>query len=368
MKTGRLMCSIAALVILACSSGKKAFEKGDYYEAVTKSVARLKQKPDHDKSKETLRNAYPLALQSMEQNAQNVLASNDMFKYRNTIQVYNQINALAELVKSSPAALTVIKIPKTYYQEIGEFKEKASEELYTAGIQSMVKATRKDSRQAYFYFKECESYVPRYKEALEMMTQSERDGTLNVLWDESVTSQWTSSANFIRDLDKIQFLDLIHKNTAVAQIDKKTFDLNMLVSIQNYSEASPKVTKSEQQLVDSVKVGEKNVNNVKTPIYEKVHGKYTNFEKTVLSRGTISVTLHDNKTGNIVFSQQFDGNGKWTGSWGSCSGDSKVFSKAQRQNCDKGEPSPDFNSMKKQAQDEIEKKIYTELSGFLSNY
>src|SRR4051812_42616665 len=112
MKTRYQICSIALLMVMACSSGKKAFEKGDYYEAVVKSVSRLKQKPDHDKSKETLRNAYPLALQAMEQNAQNMLASNDMFKYRNTIQVYNQINALAELVKSSPAALSVVKTPK----------------------------------------------------------------------------------------------------------------------------------------------------------------------------------------------------------------------------------------------------------------
>jgi hypothetical protein len=369
MKTRNLLiCATILSIALGCSSGKKAYEKGDYYGAVSKAVARLKQKPDHDKSKETLRSAYPLALQELEQNAQNMLASNDMFKYRNTIQVYNQINALAELVKSSPAALTVIRTPKTYYNEIGTFKEKASEELYAAGIASMLKATRKDSRQAYFYFKECENYVPRYKEALEMMTQSEKDGTLAVLWDEAITSHWTGSGNFVRQLDNIQFVELIHKNVAVGQLDKKKFDLNMLVSIQNYAEQNPSVSRKEQEITDSVKVGEKTVNNVKVPTYQKIRGKYTTIEKTVVSKGTISITLHDNKTGNIVFSQQFEGTGKWTGSWGSCSGDSRVFSKTQKQNCDKGEPQPDYNAMKKQAQDEIDKKIYSELSGFLSNY
>jgi hypothetical protein len=40
--------------------GQKAYERGDYYEAVMQAVNRLRQNPDHDKSKEALKNAYPL--------------------------------------------------------------------------------------------------------------------------------------------------------------------------------------------------------------------------------------------------------------------------------------------------------------------
>jgi hypothetical protein len=369
MKTLRLLTIYCCAVLLwACSSGKKAYEKGDYYDAVSKAVARLKQKPDHDKSKETLRNAYPQALQVLEQNAQNILASNDMFKYRNSIQVYNQINQLAELIKSSPAALSVIRTPKNYYTEIGEYKEKASEELYTAGIASMLKATRRDSRQAYFYFKECETFVPRYKEALEMMTQSEKDGTLNVLWEESSYDQWTSSANIIRSLDQIQFVDLVHKNVAVGELDKKTFHLNMLVSILSYNESTPKVTKSEREITDSVKVGEKVVDNVKVPTYQKIKGKYISYEKLIESRGRVAVVLKDPKTGNIVLSQEFEGTGKWSGSWGACSGDDRVFTKAQRQACANGEPSPDKNILRNQAKENVDKAVTARLSSFLRDY
>lgn len=369
MKTGHLLFfSLIVLFVASCSSGKKAFEKGEYYEAVAKAVQRLKQKPDHDKSKETLKNAYPLALQELEQEAQNMLASNEMFKHRNTIGVYQRINSLAELVKSSPAALGVIRTPKTYYPEIGQLKEKASEELYAAGIQSMLKATRHDSRQAFFYFKECESFVPRYKEALEMMTQSERDGTLNVLYEETTHSYWTSSANFIKRIDEIQFIDLIHKNAAVAQLDKKKFDLNMLVSILKYSEGKPVITKKEQEIIDSVKVGEKTVNNVKVPTYQKIKGKFISYEKKVESIGSISISIHDNKTGNIVFSEEFKGTGRWSGSWASCTGDSRVFNKNQKQTCEKREPEPDIDAMKKQAREQIDSDVYNRLSNFLKNY
>ena len=368
MKNGSLLfCSVLLFVVVGCSSGKKAYEKGDYYDAVAKAVARLKQKPDHSKSKETLKNAYPLAVQNLEQDAQNIMASNDMFKHRNTIRIYNQINSLCELVKSSPAALTVIRNPKNYYNEIGAFKEKASEELYTAGIQSMLKGSRHDARQAYFYFQECESYVPRYKEALEMMTQSEKDATLNVMWEETIYDRWTNPDNVIAQLDDIQFVDVIHKDVGIKQADKK-FDLNMLVTVQKYTESEPKITKKEQEITDSVKVGEKVVNNVKVPTYQKIKGKYVRYEKKVTSRGTVSVTVHDKTTGNIVMSKQFEGSGQWSGSWARCSGDSRVFSKSQKENCDNEEPKPGSSQLKEQANQEVLKAMYAELSGFLRNY
>jgi hypothetical protein len=369
MKTGHLLTFTIFLFIgFSCSSGKKAYEKGDYYDAVSKAVARLKQKPDHKKSKETLRNAYPLALQQLEQRAENIQASNEPFKSRNVIGVYKRINSLAEIVKSSPSALKVIPRPKTYYDEIGKLKIKAAEELYNAGIQAMLKGNRHDSRQAYVYFQECETFVPKYKEALEMMTQSEKDGTLNVMYEESVYSYWTTSANIVKSLDQIQFIDLTHKNVAVGEMDKRKFDLNMLVSIMDYNEGTPKVTKKEQEIVDSVKIGEKVVNNVKVPTYQKVRAKYITYEKVVTSTGKISVTIHDKKTGNIVFSQEFQGSGRWSGNWASYSGDNRALSKTQKQACEKGEPKHDLNTLKNMAKDEIEKSAYNSLASFLRDY
>lgn len=362
-----LLFLIFAIVLLSCSSGKKAYEKGDYYGAVVKAVNRLKQKPDHSKSKETLKNSYPLALQTLEQDAQNMLASNELFKSRNTIKIYNQINELYETVKSSPAALSVIKNPKNYYPEIAPLKEKASEELYGAGITSMLKATRKDSREAYFYFRECEDYTPRYKEALEMMTQSEKDGTLNVMYEESIYNSWTSSGNFINQLDQLQFIDFMNKNVALSQLDKK-FDLNMLVSIQNYKEGNPSVSRKEYEITDSVKVGEKVIKNVKVPVYQKIKGKYIENKITVESEGTVSIVIVDTKTGNKVFSEDFKGTGTWRDSWGTCSGDQRVFSKAQKDACSKSTPKPDSQSLRKQAIEDLDKQVYSRLSGFLKNY
>ncbi|HPM32390.1 MAG TPA: hypothetical protein PLJ60_18795, partial [Chryseolinea sp.] len=75
MKSRRLLF-LFLLILTACSSGKKAYEQGDYYSAVLQAVNRLRQKPDHEKSAEALRNAYPLAIERLQEQVNNEIASN----------------------------------------------------------------------------------------------------------------------------------------------------------------------------------------------------------------------------------------------------------------------------------------------------
>src|SRR6187402_3988181 len=94
-----LIAGITTVVLLACSSGKQAYERGDYYDAVMKSVGRLRQNPSHSKSMEALKAAYPLAVENFETQAKNEIASNSNFKWKNAIQSYNAINSMYEAIK-----------------------------------------------------------------------------------------------------------------------------------------------------------------------------------------------------------------------------------------------------------------------------
>src|SRR5688572_82000 len=194
------------ILLLSCHSSSQYYNHGDYYSAVIKSVNNLKQFPRHPKSREILQKAYPLALQTLETKSSNLMASNDTFKYRNTLLVYGQINTMYELIQSTPAALEIIKGPKNYYQEIGYLKERAADETYQAGIQSMMGGTRGDSRMAYQYFAETQAHVPDYKEVIEMMTKSEEEGTLRIVWEDK-NSGW-SSKKIISALESLPFVEL----------------------------------------------------------------------------------------------------------------------------------------------------------------
>ena len=177
MKSGHFYLALSLLFMMACSSGKKAYERGDYYEAVMKSVNRLRQNPDHEKSLEALQNAYPLAVDYYENEAKNEIASNSAYKWKNAIQSYNSINALYEAIRQCPGCKKAVPNPKNYYSEIGPLKEKAADESYNAGITDLMKGTRKDAKNAYFKFAEAQKYSPNNKDDDENLAKSKFEAT-----------------------------------------------------------------------------------------------------------------------------------------------------------------------------------------------
>ncbi|HZH73912.1 MAG TPA: hypothetical protein VFD91_15555, partial [Mariniphaga sp.] len=58
-----LLLSFVAIIFTSCSSGKKAFQQGDYFIAVSKAVDRLRSSPDNKKAATVLDEAYRYALE-----------------------------------------------------------------------------------------------------------------------------------------------------------------------------------------------------------------------------------------------------------------------------------------------------------------
>src|SRR6187551_3338086 len=101
MKAFLLLGVISTLLFMeGCSSGKSALKQGDYYSAVSQAVARLRQNPDHKKSKEVLGTSYKLAIDYLESDAQNQITSNANFKWKNAVENYTLINNLYEQIRT----------------------------------------------------------------------------------------------------------------------------------------------------------------------------------------------------------------------------------------------------------------------------
>ncbi|MDX1629400.1 MAG: hypothetical protein R3345_11910 [Fulvivirga sp.] len=187
-------------LIFNCSSGKKAYEQGDYYEAVMKAVNRLRQKPTHKKSKETLRKSYPLAVKTLEQQAQNSMVSNAPFKFKRVLQSYQKINHMAEEIRRAPGALKVIPRPKDYYNKVAELKQQAAEESYAAGIIALERDTREDAKNAYYMFVDANEFVPGYKDVRNKIEEALFKATLKVVVEQiPVPGRYDLSGRFFQD-------------------------------------------------------------------------------------------------------------------------------------------------------------------------
>jgi hypothetical protein len=376
---GRLLIWSSFIVLAACSSGKKAYERGDYFGAVTKAITRLRQNPDHSKTRETLRNAYPLAVNFYETQASNEIASNAQFKWKNAIQAYNQINYMYEQIRQCPGCMKVISNPKNYYAEIGPLKEKAADESYNAGINALMRGTRADAKQAYFNFKDAQTFVPGYKDVVEYLDKSKFEATVKVILEQiPVPARYNLSGGFFQD--KVEAY--LHANypdegfvkfytpQEASRTNLPRADQVLRIQFDDFSVGNVNMKEKEETVSkDSVKVGETKIEGKTVPVYNTVKAKLTTYRKEVISTGLLSMLVVDAKSNGVLTHKKFTGEYSWVNTWARFNGDDRALTDQQLNLCKQKEVQPPAN------QDlflEFTKPIYNQLvpaiKSFYQNY
>jgi hypothetical protein len=334
MKT-RLLSWSLLLILAACSSGKKAYERGDYYDAVSKSIVRLRQKPDHSKSIETLKSAYPLAVEYFETQANNVIASNSEYKWKSAIQSYNQINAMYEQMRACPACMKAIKDPKNYYAEIGPLKEKAAEESYNAGINLLMKGTRSDAKAAYFRFVDAQSFTPGYKDVLEYTSKAKFEATVKIILEQiPLPRKYELSGGFFQDKVE-EFLNSNYREEAFVKFytpegaknqNLEQVDQIMRIQFEDFSIGNTTIREREEEVKrDSVRVGETKIDGKVYPVYNTVKARLVTYSKEVKSSGVLSMLIMDAKSNGVLSHKKFNGEYTWTNNWAKYKGDERAL-------------------------------------------
>lgn len=375
MNGGRILILIATLILSACASGKKAYERGNYYEAVMLSVQKLRQNPDHSKSKEALKNSYPLALDWLETDAKNQIASNAPGKWRNALASYDKINQMYESIRQSPGALNVIRTPKSFYEEIGPLKEKAADESYNAGIDALMKGTREDAKRAYFNFADAQAYVPGYKDVVEYLDKAKYEATLKVVVEQvAVPNRYSLSGDFFQD--KVE--EYLHQNypdrgfikfytpAEAKAVNLPKVDQYLRIQFDDFSVGNTTINEREETVKrDSVRVGEAKVNGKTIPVYNTVSAKLITVRKVVVSSGLLSMIVVDGQTNGVLTHQKFQGNYTWESTWGRFNGDERALNDQQIALCKRRELQPPAH------QDlflEFTKPIYNQLTSGLQGF
>src|SRR5690606_8684030 len=367
--------AVLILFLAACSSGKKAYERGNYYESVMKSVQRLRQNPDHAKSRENLKNAYPLAVDYFVAQAENEIASNSTYKWRNAIQAYSSINSMYEAIRQCPGCLKEVRNPKEFYAQIGPLKEKAAEESYNSGITALMTGTREESKRAYFLFADANSYVPGYKDVLEYMDKAKFEATVKVIVEQiPVPNRYNLSGGFFQDRVE-EFLHTNYPDDGFVKFftpeEAQSINLayaNHIMRIQfdDFSVGNTRMTEREETLTrDSVKVGETKIEDKAIPVYGTVKAKLTTYRKEVLSTGLLSMVIVDAKTSGILTHRKFNGEYVWVSTWARFNGDERALTDQQLALCKLREMQPPI------PQDlflEFTRPIYNQLTPAVRNF
>ena len=362
-----LIClSVSTYVFTACVSGKRALKQGDYYEATMAATDRLRSNPDHKKSKEVLRSSYSFAVDLLDTDTKNVLASGSPSMWRNAVNNYNKINTLYEAIRTSPGALKVIPKPYNRYNELNEAKKKAAVECYEEGVQEMMTDSRQNSKRAYFLFKQANDFSPDYRESIEMMNQARTNATVRVVVEGGDNSQgWNFEGTIFGSKDL--FLEFY---TPIQAYQDQSLKMHhaLRISQVTYQENRASISESKNTYTDSVKVGEKTVNGKKIPVNEKVSATMVTYSKNQTASASLIFTIMDIASMATIHQRTLNGSASWSGSWSVCSGDERALSKSQKNQCGGSETYPPRGDLNKGAKATLDRDIRDEIANFYNNF
>ncbi len=199
-----------SLVYYSCSTGKKSFERGDYYGASLQAVQRLRSNPDSKTARSTLEQSYPFALEFYQNQINAAMLLDDPLKYSRIVDYYGRLNSLADEIDRSPAAKSVIPNARRFYTEMAQARRNGAEERYQLGLAALKVGTREAARDAYIHFFESNRFENGYKDVNNLMFKSKDMATLKVLLEQIPVSGYTNeiSSEFFYN----QIMEHLRKN------------------------------------------------------------------------------------------------------------------------------------------------------------
>jgi hypothetical protein len=366
---------IAVTILESCSTGRKAYQRGDYYIAALQAINRLRANPDSKKAREALEVSYPMALQHLQRRADAAMGSDNNMKYSEVAGYYELMNQLADEISRSPAALNVFPKPNFYARELQQARELAAGEHYGEGLASEQLNTRQSWKDAFFYFQQADQFVPGFKDARERMENARYHATLKVIVEQiPVPRNYQLTADFFLN-QVLEYLAGSKSGDFVAfyspeaaqnagidypdQVLRMNFD-NFVIG-QTYDK---EVVREFSR--DSVVVGEVTLpDGTKQKAYNTVKARLTTYRREVLSTGLLDVTIIDYPLNQVIAQRKFNGQFIWFTEWGSFNGDERALSKEQLALCNKKpHPVPGPQSLFV----EFTRPIFDQVTPFLKNF
>ncbi len=371
MKINRFL-PLFFLILMACSSGQKAFQRGNYFEAVHTAVERLRSNPDHRKSQQVLQSSYPQAMQWAQDEIDLALSGIDPLKWEKTVGVMKRVNNLASEIRRSPAALKVIPTPKVYTSEMTMALERAAEETYQAGLARLQQPEREAAREAYSLFMRSNELVQGYRDTPQLIREAKTRATMNIVVEPiPVHSRlFELSAGFFynqvfeylnRRFPRQGFVNFFSPE----EFDKsgiKNPDMVLRLEFYDFLVGALKQSESEREVTNTVKKFPKDTLNKETITYK---AKLKTFTDQVSSGGVVDLKIVEWPSEKLLVNDRIPGEFIWTNRYAIFAGDEKALSTEQLQLTKQKMMQPPPPQV---LFTEFTKPIYDQLTGRLNNF
>jgi len=366
---------IISLLLISCSTGKKAYERGDYYNATLKAVNRLRSNPDSQKALNAVKESYPMALKYFQGKIDYALNTNSQFKYSEIVDYYEIMNHMSDEVSRCPAALSFFPDVNFFTAELSQARNLAAEEQYNEGLSNEQINTRISWKDAFYNFQQVECYIPGYKDVKERIRIAKFNATLKVIVEQIPvprTYQLTSDFFLNRIIESLtynkpnEFVEYYSPESA----EKAGINYPDQVLRMNFDEFVIGQIYDKETVVelsrDSVEVGTITLSDgTRKKVYNTVKAKLSTYRREIISNGVLDVTIINFPINQVATQRKFPGQFIWFTEWSNFNGDERALNKDQLALCNKKPvpPPPPQNLFV-----EFTKPIYNQVTPFLRDF
>lgn len=338
MRRYLLVFMSSVLLLSACSTGMKSFQKGNYYDAIMKAANRLSNDPDNRKASQVIKEGYPMAISYYQEEIDQTLSGNSSFKWKQTLDVMQTVNRMSDEIRRIPAARQLVTNIKTYTTELADVQNRAAQEFYAAGMEALKEKTREGAKEAFFNFQNADGLVRGFKDSNQKMLESKDLATLKVVVEQiPVNGKYEYSAQFFYDNvfqmlnQRFQEKDFVHffSPEQAEKTKLKYPDMVLQMGFFDFFIDRPQHFEEERELTKQVQekytvATTKDSTAVRYRTVTK-RGKIKIVTDQVASGGLLDLKAVEFQSQKIVFTDKIPGQFTWENKYGIFVGDNEVL-------------------------------------------
>jgi hypothetical protein len=329
---------IACFLLLGygCKTAHKAYQKGDYTDAIELGVKKLQKNPRDAETRELIQRSYDLTVQDHEDQVRSLSNSKTDSRFEQIYLQYVSLQHLYRTIHQYPEVARQIRATD-YAEYVTTFGDKAADVHIERADKLMGEGNKMSYREAYRELNTALRFRPD-----DFDLKKKRDEAYDLALTKVVITdmqqfggyRYSSSSqmkNFQRDV--IRTLSYNMNNDFVkfyTEWDARNKDIEpdqvMELNLNRISLGQPYDQKNTREVSKEVVVKEivyKPDSVVKQ--YGTVKAKITTTKRTLVSQGDLIISVRDTK-GRTVWNDRFTGEHKWQSEFASYTGDERALS------------------------------------------
>ena len=336
-----LFLFISGIILLGCKTANRAFDNGNYLDAINLAIKKLQKNPNDGESKALAQAAYKKAVESRESNIRSLSTSNDELHYEKIYNEYRGLQQLYVLIQKENVLRGVVQ-PTDYSEYLLTYKGKSGEVLYQKGLTKMEQRDKAGYREAYRHFQKALQFIS-HDSIARKKDEAYQAAVVKIVIlpmnNNNYGYQYSSNSYHLKNFEQnlVRNLQFSQSNEFIkfysdwdARAENIEADevlemyLNRLEIGRPYDQHSTRNVSKEIVVKETVYKPDSVVKQ-----YARVSAQLTVTRRTLVSEGDLYINARD-MGGRILWSDMVRGEHRWQTEFATYRGDERALSESDR--------------------------------------